>query len=60
MPRSAPPPPAPPTPAPDDDRRCVNCGVPCTEQVDSIPRLNGGTRAVFACSVHAARRLRGA
>lgn len=51
--RSAPPPPA---PAPAEDRRCVDCGLPCTLRVASLPRLQGGTRGVYACSVHAARR----
>ncbi|MEU0949861.1 hypothetical protein ABZ379_45475 [Streptomyces canus] len=48
----------PPAPAssPPEDRRCVDCGVPCTERVASIRRLQGGTRGVYACSVHAARR----
>ncbi|WP_331763492.1 hypothetical protein [Streptomyces anthocyanicus] len=45
-----------PAPAADDDRRCVDCGLLCTEQVAAIPRIRDGTRAVYACSVHAARR----
>ncbi|MCX4596777.1 hypothetical protein OG819_46235 [Streptomyces sp. NBC_01549] len=58
MPRSVLPPPPAPAPAADDDRRCVDCGLPCNEQVTSIPRIGGGTRAVYACSVHAAQRLK--
>jgi hypothetical protein len=58
MPRSVSPPPPAPAPAADDDRRCVDCGLPCTEQVTSLPRIEGGTRPVYACSVHAARRRR--
>ncbi|GHE34836.1 hypothetical protein GCM10017771_52650 [Streptomyces capitiformicae] len=56
MPRSALSPPPAPASAADDDRRCVDCGLPCTEQVTSFPRIGGGTRAVYACSVHAAQR----
>jgi hypothetical protein len=56
MSRYAHPAPPSPPPLPDEDRRCVDCGVPCTEQVASIPRLQGGTRGVYACSVHAAQR----
>ncbi len=56
MPRPAMPPPLAPALTADADRRCVDCGLPCTEQVAAIPRLRGGSRAVYACSVHAARR----
>lgn len=56
MPRPAMPPPLPPALTADTDRRCVDCGLPCTEQAATIPRLRGGSRAVYACSVHAARR----
>jgi hypothetical protein len=56
MPRSSPSPPPAPASAVDDDRRCVDCGLPCNEQVASIPRVGGGVRAVYACSVHAAQR----
>lgn len=56
MPRSAKSPPPAPASASDNERRCVDCGVPCTEQATSIPRLQGGRRGVYACSVHAARR----
>ncbi len=56
VPRSATLPPPAPAPATDADRRCVDCGLPCTEQVSTIPRLRGGSRTVYACSVHAARR----
>lgn len=57
-PKRPPPPPQRPRPAAahEEDRRCIDCGIPCTEQVASIPRLHGGTRPVFACSVHAAQR----
>ncbi|TVZ84746.1 hypothetical protein [Streptomyces sp. BK340] len=58
MPRFVLSPPPAPAPASDDDRRCVDCGLSCTEQVTSIPLIGGGTRAVYACSVHAARRRR--
>ncbi|WP_369383300.1 hypothetical protein [Streptomyces sp. cg36] len=56
MSRSAPSPPPAPAPATEEERRCVDCGLPCNEQVASIRRLSGGARAVYACSVHAARR----
>lgn len=56
MPRPVLLPPPAPALAADTDRRCVDCGLPCTEQVAALPRLRGGHRAVYACSVHAARR----
>ncbi|NEB76003.1 hypothetical protein G3I40_12335 [Streptomyces sp. SID14478] len=42
--------------APAEDRRCVDCGTPGREVVAELPRLSGPARAVYACTVHAARR----
>ncbi|GAA3973853.1 hypothetical protein [Streptomyces plumbiresistens] len=47
MPRSA------PLPLLTGTAGCAGYGLPCGEQVTSIPRIGGGTRASYACSAYA-------